>query len=98
MVGESWDEFRMLLLEKGRNTDALQALEAHCGSQSERTTLVEVAFEKYDTISNPAHMGFKKTYGCAELVQAIAVETRRMGYGNPLGASRHCESLQQYFA
>lgn len=60
----SLGQFHDASLGKRKGTHALQAPHTPCGSQSERNIVVEVLFEKYDAISNPAHMGFKKTYVC----------------------------------
>lgn len=67
----SWDSFRVRLLAKVNTPTALKLLRpiailkssAKLWSRCSYTALAE-----YDVLPNAAHMGFKQTYACAELV------------------------------
>lgn len=99
IADESWDTFRMRLLLC--STDALQVAETHCGSQSERETLADMLLWGVREVRRHQQSG---SYGFHEDIwvcgvsasrEVTAVETRRMGHGDPLGASSLCTGLRQ---
>lgn len=74
MQGGAWDHCRVRLLSKVNARTLFKLLRPIAilvASAKLWSRCFFVALEAYDTVLNQAHMGFKKTYGCAELVLLI---------------------------
>lgn len=74
IADEVWDRFRIRLLAKVEAPTFFKLLRPIAvlkASVKLWSRCCYGEFEKYDVLPNTAHLGFKKTYACAELVQVV---------------------------